>query len=100
LSIAVVTVTERELKSKISDIVELKKVNESGIWGESDWGQFNWRGAIAETLVLGESPLGQSVLGGKSRRDALEEILQVLSNGGFPRAGLRESLTEGERHQL
>lgn len=74
----VTTVASREVEgtSFVASLPTADPVLETGVWGESTWGGFVW--------ATGSSPL--------------EGILQVLSNGSFPRR--REQLTQGEHHQL
>ena len=57
-------------------------------------------GRIPETWVMGESVLGQAVLGGSRDADCFEEALAVISNNSFPRREQRGSLTAGQRRQL
>jgi hypothetical protein len=55
---------------------------------------------VVEIAVLGESRLGQAVLGGDQDASCLERTLRIVSNGSFPRPGEREQLTRGQRAQL
>ncbi len=57
-------------------------------------------GRIPETLVLGESVLGQAVLGGSRDADCFEQTLAIISNSAFPRPEQRGNLTPGQRRQL
>ena len=60
------------------DLKPLNQIVESGVWGESRWGQALWSGG-SEALKL-------------------EEILNIIANGSFPRD--RSNLSDGQRHQL
>ncbi len=51
---------------------------------------------IPETAVLGESFLGQSVLGNSADVSYLELSLKIISDGSFPTLGNRNKLTKGE----
>ncbi len=55
---------------------------------------------VFEAIVLGESPVGVSVLGSDADATCFETLLKVISDGAFPRAGKRDSLTAGQRKQL
>ena len=57
-------------------------------------------GRIPETWALGESVLGQAVLGGSSDADCFEEALAIISNNAFPKREERGNLTLGQRRQL
>lgn len=95
LSIAKTTVTNREqgLQADTSeDLVE------TAVWGESKWGRAKWGGDLAETLVIGESQIGLSVIGNTG--DLLEVLLKVISNGSFPPQGKRDNLTDSQKRQL
>jgi hypothetical protein len=76
--LARVTVTDREVEGTSFQvhIIGLGEVAETAVWGESRWEHAVW--------ASGES--------------SLEKILQIISNGSFPRR--RDSLTDGERRQL
>lgn len=100
LDIAVVTVTERELKCDVTDIIQFQRINETTVLGESNWDESDWSGPILEVAVMGESVIGKAVLGGLAHVGALEAILNILSSGGFPKVGQRKNLTDGQRHQL
>lgn len=95
LDIVVVTVTERELKSKVVDIIALRRLDEAAKFGEP-----RSVDTISETFVLGESALGKGSLGGQTSVDSLETILKILTDGSFPKRGRRQSLNRGERNQL
>ena len=77
--VVVVSVTEREMNSGDTrlQVPELGQVLETGIYGESVWGK----------AVYGSA-------------NYLEPILQIISNGSFPKAGQRNQLTDGQRGQL
>ena len=55
---------------------------------------------ILEVAVFDESSFGNAVLGSDRDAEIFENTLTILSNGSFPRPGLRDRLTEGERRQL
>jgi len=55
---------------------------------------------IPETMVLGESCLGQAVLGDSADASCLEFCLKIISDSGFPPPDKRDKLTSGERRQL
>lgn len=55
---------------------------------------------IVETLVLGESVIGASMLGSDSDATTFEFLLKVISNGAFPAMGKRENLSAGQRRQM
>jgi hypothetical protein len=54
---------------------------------------------IAETGVYDESVYGSAVLGGDDAA-RFEAILDVIGNRSFPKLGLRDSMTPGQKHQL
>lgn len=56
------------------------------------------RYVIPETLTLGESRLGHSAIGDSTTR--FEAILWIVTDGSFPKAGARETLSRGQRRQL
>jgi len=96
--LAVVSVTKREGGTFVVALLDsLEQFPETGVWGESCWDEAVWGGSVAETLVLGESPL-PAVLGGA--HVDLEDLLRVISNGSFPPLGKRDVLTGGQRNQL
>ena len=53
-----------------------------------------------EVFVIGESPLGEAVLGDDDAPDRMEVILKLVARGTFPRSGQREQLTDGQHRQL
>jgi hypothetical protein len=73
-----ITVTDREVEGTQYQVhlAGLGKVAETAVWGESRWDEAVW--------ASGDS--------------SLEKILQIISNGSFPRT--RESLSAGHRRQL
>jgi len=81
LDLVVTTVTEREVRS-------YNTVMGSGMK------------TIPEVFVVGESPLGDAVLGSENDSDIFEDLLRIISNGSFPAMGNRESLVPGQRRQL
>jgi hypothetical protein len=80
LELAVVTVTDRELKNtrRADGLREIAVM-------------------IPETLILSEAPLGQTVLGSKESAERLPAILQILSNGAWP---FPEPLSRRQRNLL
>lgn len=78
--IAIASVTEREL-------------------GHGDTRlQVSGLGKVLEVAVLGESLLGSCVLAGDD--NFLEAIIQIISNGSFPKSGSRGQLSNSQRRQL
>jgi hypothetical protein len=73
-----VTVTDWEVEGTSYQVhlIGLGEVAETAIWGESRWGKAVW----------------------ESEKSSLERILQIASNGSFPRH--RDSLADGERRHL
>ncbi len=99
LEIAVVTVSDREIEgSKIKPIAV--KILETGVWDESQWDNMVWGDSVNESFVLGESKLNSGQLGSEKTVDMFETILKIISSGSFPKAGSRENLAKGEKHQL
>jgi len=91
-----VTLRERPLESSGQRWI----VRETAVWNEARWGEAVWGQPVYETLVLGESRLGMSALGSDESPSCFEEILRIISNGSFPKAGQRDDLSAGERRQL
>jgi hypothetical protein len=79
---AIISVTDRELSGSLVQVAVAPV------------------GRIPETLVLGESPLGQAALGRSGDADCFERTLAIISNNAFPRPGERDTLTPGQRRQL
>ena len=77
--VAVVSVTGREVGHGDARLQapQLGQVFETGICGESEWG----------TSIFGNA-------------DSLEGILQIISNGSFPKSGQRGQLSDGQQRQL
>lgn len=99
VELADTTVTGRELEG--TDITRpADTVVETGVWGESCWGEFVWGQSVQELFILGESHLNQAVLGSDSSSNRFEAILQVISSGTFPKQQKRSSLTRGQRRQM
>lgn len=98
VEVRVITVTEREMKN-YSPSISLKPLIETGVWGESDWGNALYgEKPLLEIFVFGESALGSAVLA--ASEDPLEVILSLISNRSFPPRGKRDSLSKGQRRQL
>ena len=76
--VASISVTERETRDSPFSVHlhGTKHVKEVGAWDESEWGNCVWGGSD----------------------NYLEELLQILSDGSFPKN--RASLTGGQRRQL
>lgn len=53
---------------------------------------------VRETAVFGESRWGEALFGGDADGDRYEQLLALLSSGGFPKPGQRDHLTEGQKH--
>jgi hypothetical protein len=80
LEIAVVSVTDREMRqSAYCSGVDVR---------------------VIESIVFGESEFGQMVLGFEGESALLEQGLQIIGNGSFPKPGSRDHLTAGQRRQL
>lgn len=76
---AAVSVTDREVEGTRygKAFRSLKRVTESGVWGESKWGRVRW-----------------------SKPGCLERALHIISHGSFPKVGQRDHLTDRQRRQL
>jgi hypothetical protein len=55
---------------------------------------------VLESIVFGESKLGQMVLGPAGESELFEQVLQIISNGSFPKPDSRDHLTPLQRRQL
>jgi hypothetical protein len=79
--VAHTTVTERELFESGVPVADGREaqIYETGIWGESIVGRFVW--------------------GSKAEATNLAVVLQIISDGSFPRARTQQ-FTEGQRRQL
>ena len=77
---AVVTVTEREVQGSSYEVglKSLDKVKETGVYGESRW--------------------GQAVYGSSRSSETLDQILDIISSGSFP--SNKSNLSDGQRSQL
>jgi hypothetical protein len=74
-----VTVSDREVEG--TSIKSLSQpIIETGVWGESRWGQAVW--------------------GGETESDLFETLISIVSNRSFPRIGNRDNLTKGQRRQI
>jgi hypothetical protein len=74
-----ISVSDRELqRSSISILPGISQVN--------------------ETFVIGESPIGVGAIGSEDSPIIFEAILDIISNGSFPK--MREKLTSGQTRQL
>lgn len=83
IAFAAVSVTVRETRGTSFEIKlsDLTTVPETGVFDESEW----------DGAVFAED---------KGPGPDLEELLRIISSGSFPPPGKRDSLTEGQRHQL
>jgi hypothetical protein len=100
--LAVVSVTARE-RGNDALVQLVQSVPETAVWGESNWDQAVWagdRGPILESFVVGESLVGEAMIGGGASEPSLEELLDIIADGGFPAIGKRDQLTKGHRNQL
>ncbi len=102
---AFISVTERERGFEIG--FAGRKVVETAVLGESPCGSL-LGGAKPAPFVIGESllapddaPTGRyNVLGDDDDVVLFEPSLVIIGNGGFPRVGERDHLTDGQRRQL
>ena len=53
---------------------------------------------VAETFVIGESPIGVGAIGSDDSPVVFELVLDIISNGSFPKD--RSNLTSGQLRQL
>lgn len=85
IDVAVVTVTEREVRGTGFQVAlkPMTVIPETGVWDESEWDDCVWAADEAEA--------GPGMM---------EDILRALWNGSFPSRDARETLTDGQRHQL
>lgn len=98
---AFVTVSGREVRG--TDIAPPSpiEIQESGVWGESEWGQFIWADEPGlESQVSDESFAGSAVAGSSKGASVLESVLRLISHGAFPPPDQRSNLTRGQRRQL
>jgi len=81
-AVQVVTVTVREVEGTSFSVVvaPLPSVAEAAVWDESRWGEAAFFDPAAGV--------------------DLEEILTIISDGGFPKEHERDALSPGQRHQL
>lgn len=95
------TVTDREQEGT-GVPVSPAALMETAVWDESRWDRSLWGGeTIPETLVLGESRLGEAALGSDDAPVLLEAILGIINgNRLFPPPGERNSLTRKQRGRL
>jgi hypothetical protein len=56
--------------------------------------------AIPETGVFGQSQFGICVFGGGEESSYFESVLQIITNGSFPKPGQRDQLNDAQRNQL
>jgi hypothetical protein len=101
VDVAPTTVTLRERPETRGEKPSSEAVYETAVWDESIWDEAVYAEApVYETAVLDESRLGMAVLGGDESGPTLDAILGIIGSGSFPRAGERETLTDGQRRQL
>ena len=77
---AIVTVTRREVEDTPFEVHlrDFVTVRETAVYGEARWGEAAWASEVSGAT--------------------LDEILRIISSGGFPRS--RSNLSEGEIHQF
>jgi hypothetical protein len=80
IEFAHVSVTARELEGATRTVVSKDQILETGVWDESRW--------------------DMAVFAGDEEPSNLEQILSVISGGGFPKPGKRDNLSEGYLHML
>jgi hypothetical protein len=82
IAVGVVSVSAREVEGSTleQELAALQSVDETGVYGESRY--------------------GQAVYASRDDANRLEGVLAVLSNRSFPRQGNREILSDGQRRQL
>jgi len=86
-----------ECKSKGWDVAVVSVTGREP--GGTDWDiKFEPLLKMPETLVLDESCLNEAILGNKNSQDDLQEILEIISSGSYPKMG--NNLSEGFRRQL
>jgi hypothetical protein len=101
VQLAFTTVAERERPGSRSELVVVEDpVRETMVWDEGRWGESVWGEPIHESAILGESVVGLAVISGDESASRLEEILRAIGGGSFPKPGMRDDLTPGERRQL
>lgn len=93
-----VTLRERRLETRPGDPV----VHETGVWGESRWGDFVWGAStpVAKSFIWDESSFDDAVLMTDDGPALFDAILAIVGSGSFPPPGQRENLTVGQRRQL
>jgi len=79
-NVAYTSVTKREAQGADFhvELVKFKSVAELGVWDESGWDKARWADEASS--------------------NALNDILNIISNGSFPKR--RDILTNGQLHQL
>lgn len=98
IEIGLVTVSERELEGS-SITVSFQPILETMVWDESHFGKSVWNAdPIKEDAIIGESRIGSCLIAA-SQFD-FESILKVMSNGSFPKQGLRNKLYPGQKRLL
>lgn len=95
--LAYVTVTTRE---RGRTAVRLAEIVETGVWGESRWGEAAWTRPIPEAWVAGESRAGEAVAGDDAHTHVFETALAIISAGSFPARGQRAEMAPGQHRQL
>ena len=103
MDFAIVTVTEREIGgSDIKINIEpIKKIKETGVYGESKYGTSVYGPTtIPESFILDESMLDEGVLFDDKDADVFETALQIISSNSFPPDGKRDNLTKKQTRQL
>jgi hypothetical protein len=80
IDFAHVSVTARELENATRTMVSERQILETGVWDESRWDQ--------AVYAVDDEP------------ELLEQVLKLISGGGFPKTGKRENLSHGHQHML
>jgi hypothetical protein len=80
--VAHTTVTDREL-------------SRSGVTAAGDR-----KAGIIETGVVGESIVGMFVVGSRGDQTLFDDLLEIISDGSFPRGENRKQLSRGQKRQV
>lgn len=102
VEIKTTTVTLREDRRIAPARPSSEPIVETSVYDESryDSGAIYAGGVTHETWVLGESPLGSAVLGDDDVPSRFEAILRIIGSASFPKPGLRDGITPGQKRQL
>jgi hypothetical protein len=98
LDFAAVSVTGREAENTDLEaaLVELRIISETGVWGESRYGEAVYGPGVTSYRWEEARVFGRLVAAHDTA--AFEAILQIVGGGAFPRN--RESLSKGHHRQL